>query len=213
MTQPDAEHLAHVYWLSGSPCSGKSSIAAAIAQKQGWQVYSCDEAFFRHQKLITPEAQPVFSRVMGLAQEELWMRSVERQVREEIILYQEEFPFILAELLALDAQRPVIAEGAALLPDLVLPYLQDARRYYAIVPSPEFQLAQYSKREWIHDHLNQCSDPQQAFRNWMERDIRFARHARAEAEQRGLACMIVDGKQTIEENTLAVERWFGVEQE
>jgi hypothetical protein len=211
MTQATAENLAHVYWLGGSPCSGKSSIAAAIAQQQGWEVYSCDEAFYRHLKLITPEAQPVFSRVMGLGQEELWMRNVERQVREEITIYQEEFPFILADLLALDPKRPVLAEGAALLPELVLPYLQDVRRYYAIVPTAEFQLGQYSKREWINDHLNQCSDPQQAFRNWMERDIRFARHARAEAEQRGLACMLVDGKQTIDENRLAVARWFGVE--
>jgi hypothetical protein len=203
------DKLAHIYWIGGSPCSGKSSIATMIAAKYGWGYYSCDEAFYRHLKLIDASAQPVFSRVMGLSQEELWMRPVERQLRDELQIYHEEFPFILADLLALDPTQPVIAEGAALRAELVQPLLLDAQHYIAIVPTPQFQLEHYSKRDWIQEHLSACSDPQQAFRNWMERDIRFARHVHADADARGLKCMVVDGGTTIEQNQVEVERWFG----
>lgn len=177
-THTNAEALAHVYWIGGSPCSGKSSITAALAAKYDWQVYSCDDAFYRHWKVITPAAQPTFARVLALAQEDLWM-------------------------------RPVIAEGAALLAEFVQPYLADPRRYIAIVPSAEFQLAHYSRREWIGAHLKACSDPQQAFRNWMERDIQYGLHAFAAAEARGLKTLIVDGRKTLAENLAQVETHFG----
>ncbi|MBE0695698.1 MAG: hypothetical protein IH586_02135 [Anaerolineaceae bacterium] len=204
-----SKNLAHIYWVGGSPCSGKSSIATALAAKYGWEYYSCDDAFYRHWKMVNAEDQPVFTRVMRLDQEVLWMRPVEQQVREEIEIYREEFPFILADLQALPRTRPVIAEGAALMPELVLSYLTQKERYIAIVPAAAFQLEHYSRREWITEHLNACSDPQQAFRNWMERDIRFAIQVRARAEESGLRTIVVDGERTIDEIRADVERYFG----
>src|SRR5687768_9267393 len=93
--------LAHVYWIGGSPCSGKSSIAEALAATYNMQLYKADDAYFRHTKGVTPERQPIFYKIAHLSADELWMRDVEEQVIEELALYREEFPLIVDDLLAL----------------------------------------------------------------------------------------------------------------
>lgn len=200
--------LAHVYWIGGSPCSGKTSIAKALAERYGFFYYDCDHAFYRHNEIVTPQQQPVFHRVMRLTSEALWMRPVEQQTAEEIAIYQEEFPLILEDLLALTTPQPVLAEGAALLPECVTPLLRDPHRAIWIVPEAEFQLHQYSQREWAREVVKDTSDPRQAFQNWMQRDIHFARYVRQEAEQRRLRVLVVDGQTSLAENIRLVEEHF-----
>ena len=202
--------LAHVYWMGGSPCSGKTSIARVLVERYGFSYYDCDHAFYRHSEIVTPQQQPVFYRVMRLSSEDLWMRPVEQQTREEIAIYREEFSFILEDLLALPTTAPVLAEGAALLPECVAPLLQDPRHAIWIVPAAEFQLRHYSRREWAGDVVKDTSNPQQAFQNWMERDIRFARFVRQEALQRNLRVLVVDGETSLAENIRLVEEHFNL---
>ncbi len=200
--------LRHVFWMGGSPCAGKTSIARDLVDRYRFQYYECDHAFYRHNETVTLENQPVFYRVMHLSSEALWMRPVEQQVCEEIEIYREEFLLILQDLLMLDGSQPVLAEGAALLPECVVPLLSSPRQAVWIVPTSEFQLDHYSRREWTGNILKDTSNPGQAFQNWMNRDIAFARFVRQEAEQRGLRVLVVDGKDSIEENIRRVEEHF-----
>jgi 2-phosphoglycerate kinase len=200
--------LANVYWIGGSPCSGKSSIANALAAAYGMQQYECDQAFYRHAKAIRPDQQPTFHAILQLSNDALWMRPVEQQTAAEIATYREEFPLILEDLLALPRSQPILAEGAALLPELVAPLLINIQQAIWIVPAPAFQLQYYSQREWAKDVVKDCSDPQQAYQNWMQRDIRFASFVRQAAEKRGLRTLAVDGQASIAENTDLVESHF-----
>jgi hypothetical protein len=202
---PLSHQLSHVYWIGGSPCSGKTSTAQALAKASGWRYFSCDDAFYRHAGLISPETQPVFDRVMHYSSEELWMRPVENQLNDELQIYREEFPLILADLLNLAVDRPVIAEGAALLPELVGPLLGSPHRAIWMVPTAGFQIEHYSRREWAKDIVKACSDPKQAFENWMERDIRFALEVRRQAERLGLRVLVVDGSQSPEQSSALVK--------
>jgi adenylylsulfate kinase-like enzyme len=46
--------LTQVYWLGGSPCAGKTTIAAIIAQEHSWQVYHLDryiDSYLQHRRL------------------------------------------------------------------------------------------------------------------------------------------------------------------
>ena len=135
--------LTHVYWMGGSPCAGKSSIADILAATYGLSLYRADEAYFRHEKVVTPEQHPIFYKLTHYSPQELWMRSVEQQVVEEMMLYREEFPLILEELLALPRSQSILAEGAALLPESVLPFLLEPQRAIWIIPTAEFQLHHY----------------------------------------------------------------------
>src|SRR5688572_13227921 len=76
--------LAHVYWIGGSPCSGKSSIAQELAETYGLQLYQADDAYVRHANVVTLERQPIFHKIVHLSPDELWMRAVEEQFIEEV---------------------------------------------------------------------------------------------------------------------------------
>lgn len=196
----------NIIWIGGSPCAGKSSIADAIAAERGWAVYRCDDEVERHAQLADPVRQPVFTRLNRLSCDELWMRPLDRQVAEEFAFYRDQFSLILDDLARFPSDRTVIAEGAALLPDLVDPAAVARHRAIWIVPARSFQLEHYAKRTWPANTLSQCTDRAAAWANWMERDIRFARAVASSA--RALACplLVVDGLHSLEDNIASVAR-------
>jgi hypothetical protein len=200
--------LAHVYWIGGSPCSGKSSIAEALADAYDLQLYKADDAYVRHAQVVTHERQPTFYRLVHFSPEELWMRPVEEQVADARQLYLEEFPMIVDDLLALPTSRPILAEGAALLPECVAPLLLEPHSAIWIVPTPEFQVEHYARRAWAQEVVRTCSSPQQAFQNWMQRDIWFATHVEQAARDLIMRTIVVDGTCSLIENRALVEHHF-----
>ncbi len=129
--------------------------------------------------------------------DDIWMRPVAEQVRHVIEIYREAFPMILADLQAMAGERPVLVEGAALLPDLVAPHLTGEQTVVYLIPTPPFQYETYARREWIDAILAQCEDPQQAFANWMARDVQFGQWVAETAAACKFPVIHVDGSQTI----------------
>jgi hypothetical protein len=201
--------LAHVYWIGGSPCSGKSSIATLLIEHGPATLYDCDTAFDAHQRRATPDAQPRLHRLTGLDWDAIWLRPVSELVQDELAIYGEEFGLILADLRALPFDRPILAVGAALLPELVALHLADPCQAIWVVPTGAFQRHHYARRPWIKDILAGCSQPEQAFANWMDRDEAFAQHVLRTARARGLATLVVDGQISIEDNAATIAAQFG----
>jgi 2-phosphoglycerate kinase len=199
-----ADALSHIWWIGGSPCSGKSSVAEALAAEFELSIYRCDDAYEQHRHLVDPVHFPIFHRLASASCDELWMRPVDTQVREEIDLYREEFRLIVDDLTALPAGRAVIAEGAALLPHLVHGLGIPWNRSIWLVPSPEFQREHYARREWRHQALAGCSNPGQAWANWMDRDIGFARFVTRDAAETGRVCITVDRSRPLDAILAAV---------
>ena len=79
-----------------------------------------------------------------------------------------------------------------------------------IVPTPEFQRRFYAGRQWVGPYLKDCADPAQAFENWMQRDILFARYITRTAAELGGTVLVVDGTKTIDDNVRLVERHLGL---
>lgn len=194
------ERLAHVLWLGGSPCSGKSTIAGRISARFGHRIYDCDDAWFRHGETASPALQPVLYRLARATAEEVWLeRAVEQQVREAIASYHELFPLIVADLFALPTESPIIAVGAALLPDLVSAAGIPLDRALWMIPTEPFQRHHYGLRDWRHDVLRATTDPEHAWENWMRRDATFAREVARQSEERGGQVILVDDARTIDE--------------
>ncbi len=195
--------MSHVCWLGGSPCSGKTTVGDRLAQRYGCRVYHCDEAFETH-KADMPAMQPI----LAMSWDAIWMRRRDELLRSELAIYRQEFPMIAADLRALPRDRPIIAEGTALLPELVA-QVADLRRALWLVPSPAFQRERYPLRgEWVQAVLSQCSDPAQAFENWMARDIAYAQEAAAQAARLGARVIVVDGSQSLDQVAALVDDWF-----
>lgn len=200
--------LSRVFWMGGSPCAGKSSIAEMLAEKYGLRVYHCDDAFERHRQSATEADQPVLRRLSKLSWDEIWMRPVEVQVESEFQIYREEFGMIVDDLLQLPQSPPILAEGSALLPECVVPLLSDPHHAVWIVPTPAFQLEHYSRRDWIHAILAECENPTQAFSNWMNRDIAFAAQVAQAATANGMKVISIDGSRPIDEIAGEVAKYY-----
>lgn len=204
--------LHQIYWVGGSPCSGKSTVTDALAARFDLQVYRCDDAYYQHQHLVTEERQPIFTRITRASCDELWLRPVPQQIAEALALYREEFPLILEDLRALAKIGPVIAEGAALLPDLLDAMGVIPECSIWIVPTEPFQRAHYALREWRHEVLAPCRDPELAWQNWMARDAGFAAAVAADARRLGRRLIVVDGTRSIADTIHDIAQWFGLAQ-
>ncbi|MEO7859571.1 MAG: hypothetical protein ABIU05_03865 [Nitrospirales bacterium] len=203
-----SEQLSHILWVGGSPCAGKSSIAHLLAQQYNLQTYSCDDHYEAHLKRATPDKHPLMSNAAGMTWDEVWMRPVDVLVTHELAFYREEFELVIEDLLAMPLSTPIIAEGASLLPECIAPILSHPNKAIWVVPTEEFQLKEYARREWVEDILSQCRDPQQAWQNWMGRDVGFARVVAEHATAQGLRVIEVDGSQSIEEHAKMVAEHF-----
>jgi len=204
--------LSHALWIGGSPCSGKSSIVERLSERHAFRSYRVDDAFGAHAARATADAQPHLYRVARMNWDEIWGRPVEVLLQDEIAVYREEWGMIVDDLLALPDDLPVIAEGAALLPELVHGVLSERRHAIWIVPTEAFQCEIYAHRgAWVDEILSQCAQPEQAFESWMARDAAYARWVQREARRLGLEVHVVDGRRSIDENAAIVEARFGLD--
>ena len=123
------------------------------------------------------------------------MRSPEEMADEEWRFYEEIFPYVKSYLIK-NQDRPLLVEGAGLLPHLVKELECPASSYLCLTPTADFQKKHYKQREWVPYVLEGTTNPEQAFENWMQRDILFAQMVRQEAMKLGYPSPITDGSQS-----------------
>ena len=205
------ERLSHVFWMGGSPSSGKSSIATVLAEAYDIRVYHVDEAFDNHRERVTPAEQPMLLKWMTTPWNELWMRPVSVLLKEAIAYHEELFDMILDDLLSLAGRKPILVEGTSLLPERVHELLSGRQQALWVIPTDRFQKAQYADRgAWVEGLLRECDNPERVFINWMDRDLAFTKWMTAQISGLGLAYIEVDGKRSVAENAGVAARHFGL---
>ena len=200
--------LKNVFWLGGSPCSGKSSISEILAGRFDLDVYHVDEVFETHQQDLKPAQQPTLTKWLASSCNERWMQPLDRLVEDAIACYREHFDLIINDIAAGPSGKSLLVEGTALLPREVAGILSKRSDAIWIIPTSNFQREHYAKREWARTIVEQCDHPEKAFYNWMERDIQFAQWITAEVSVLNLELLNVDGSRTIAENAEDVARHF-----
>ena len=200
--------MAEIFYIGGSPCSGKSTVAEMLAKKYGFQYFKQDDYLETYIDRGVQEGHELFRKISHMSMEEMWMRPPAVLCAEEIALYEVMFSYSVNDISALPKGYAIIAEGAGFMPDLVKRINVDKLHYICIVPTKEFQVRMYTKREWISEYLSDCSNQNKAFENWMERDALFAETVLREAKDLGYASLVVDGLKSIEANFAAVEGVF-----
>jgi hypothetical protein len=200
--------LRQAYWLGGSPCAGKSSVADRLVERHALTLYRCDDAFGRHLAQCNGAEHPALFAISQMTWDEIWMRPVDVQVAAELAAYREEWGMILEDLRRLPPERPILVEGCALLPELVAPPAPPQAALW-FVPVPAFQRTHYAQRGFRQEILAQCRDPQQAWENWMQRDEQFGLHVAASAARRGYTVEWIDGRRSLDELTALAAAHFG----
>lgn len=160
-----------IWFISGSPCSGKSTAAEHIKQDYGAYYYKVDDDLEKFISRAAEKGKKSCSACRRMSPDEIWMRDPQIQCDEEFAIYAEIAEYVFAELDSLDAEL-IVTEGAAYTPEVMAH--SGIRDYIALVPSPDFQVSRYRQREWVPYVLKGCRDPEKAFDNWMRRDMLFA---------------------------------------
>jgi hypothetical protein len=211
ITHPKTQQLfSQAYILGGSPCSGKSTIAKRLSRQYQMQYYKVDDHENAHARKVQPDRHPVMDRYSKMNWEQIWMRPVALQVKEELAYYRERFELIVQDLSKYDPGKSLILEGAAYLPELLQQNQANPERVLFLVPTRAFQIHHYRQRGWIQPILNACSDPVQAFDNWMMRDYHFGQAILQQAKDRNYATLVVDGKQDMDAQYAHVRVFFGL---
>ncbi|WP_430510173.1 hypothetical protein [Gottfriedia solisilvae] len=199
-----------IYWIGGSACAGKSTLANMIADKYKMDLYSCDEHFYEHLSNISAINYPAMYKVSKMnANEAFYLRDIEEQLSVYTQSFIEDFQFVMNDILNTHTSS-IVVEGNQLLPSLVFPYLRKKQNAVWIIPTESFQKNHYKKREWLKDILESTDDPTVSFDNWMKRDALFAKYIYHEAKKLKLQTLLVDGSNNIDENFNYIERIFGL---
>lgn len=202
------DQLKNVFWLGGSPCAGKSSISEILASRFDLDVYHVDEAFETHVQSLDAVHQPALAKWCASSWNERWMQPIDNLLQDVIACYQEHFALVRTDILGRSRQKSLLVEGTALLPRQVVGLLSNTNQAIWITPSEGFQREHYAKRVWAREIVDQCSNPEVAFQNWMERDIRFAKWIEAEVTTLNLPQFKIDGSRTIAESAERVAAHF-----
>ena len=208
--------LAHVLWIGGPPDSGKTTITQLLADRYRLQAYHFDRREKDHIRRADPARHPALHalgtdlRVLGERawQEGYWVRRpVEDMARGTIATWSERVSLAVEDLLALPADRPIVAEGPGFFPAAILLLLASPRQAIWLVPSETFKRESHARRGKSAWRAN-LSDPERAYRNHVERDLLLAEHYRWQARELGGPLIEVDGSRPVEEVAAAVEAHF-----
>ena len=191
--------------IGGSPCSGKSTVAERISKEYGAYYFKVDDFLDEFISIAAKKGCPVCKNSTRMTPNEIWMREPSIQCEDEFHIYDEISELIFEHLEKLEADN-IVTEGAAYTPRIMKNHRNN--EYISIIPAPDFQISHYKEREWVNYILEGCSDKQQAFNNWMERDFLFAKKVEVECKESGIPYIVNDGTKTKDEIFHIVKELF-----
>ena len=203
--------IKNIYFIGGSPCGGKSTVAEALSKKYDLYYFKVDDLLDQYIQMGASKGYEICSKLAVMNSEQIWMRDPALQCKEELLFYEEVCNFWVDDLYQVTTQRGIITEGAAYFPILMKKLQVPYNRYISITPTAEFQVFHFKKREWVPYILEGCSDKEAAFSKWMERDILFAEDVRKQCEKLQYLSLTNNGEMTIEEMITRTAVHFGLE--
>lgn len=197
---------AHVFWIGGSPCAGKTSIANALAAKYHGNAYHFDRTENDHIARSNEATNPDLMAFLAMDMDERWLtRSPGSMARNAIASWQARFPLVLEDVRALPTNAPLFAEGPGLFPGCVAPQLINPHQAVWLVTTEPLCAA--VRRQRGGSALG-TSDPALALRNIVRRDLRMARYVKRQAAARHLTCHEVDRSRSLARMLALVEEQF-----
>ena len=86
---------APIYWIGGSSCGGKSTLARRLADEHGMALYSCDEHYEEHLLGISDQAPSAMRTVSRMSADEIfYARSVSEQLSTYVDVLMEDFAHV-----------------------------------------------------------------------------------------------------------------------
>jgi len=206
-----AASLTHVRWIAGGTGAGKSTVARILERRFGAVVYDGDRAEHGWLSRCIPEKHPHLHAAIRLSKEERAALSPEEKFAGMASRHGETIGFVVADLLATPADRPVLVDWFGNTPRDIAPLLSWPDQAVFLLPAKEFR---------AHSLGTRFADPDRARANWgsldtavalanrLGRDELWDAEIRRQAAETGLAVLDVDGTRDPESIAGAVASRF-----
>jgi adenylate kinase family enzyme len=158
------EYLKNVYFVTGTPCGGKTTISRALGKKHGFMVYDVDEQFPAHQQIADSNFQPAMNKEFKNA-DEFFGRSVEEYKKWLVDNTREQLDFVLLDLIRLSQNQVVLCDCHLRIEEADV--LTDVSRAVFLIKEPKNLVDEYSNRIDHHDFrdfINSSTDIEKAKR-------------------------------------------------
>lgn len=156
------EYLKNVYFVTGTPCGGKTTISRELAKRHNLLVYDIDEQFAKHQKISSSDFQPSMTKVFKDA-DEFFGRTVEEYRQWLIDNTREQLDFVLLDLIRFSQNQIVLCDCHLTLEEA--DKLTEASRIVFLIKEPSNIVDDYCNRpdhQDFREFINSASDPEKA---------------------------------------------------
>lgn len=202
-------YLKNVYFITGTPCGGKTTISRALAKKHGFMIYDVDEEFAKHKALSNRLDQPSMNREFTNA-DEFFYRPYEEYGQWLIENTREQLDFVILDLIRLSQNQIVICDLHLTLRQAAAITTSD--HIVFLLRDPHNIIADYCGRPDHRDftnYINSASDPEYAKQN-CNRTLESINIDNYEAIKQSSYYWLERDQNSTVENTLSlVEQHFG----
>lgn len=148
------EYLKNVYFITGTPCGGKTTISRKLAKKHGIELFDIDEEFDRHREISDEEHQPNMNKAFADA-DEFFNRSVSEYRNWLVDNSREQLDFVILDLIKKAQDKKVICDCHLTLE--MARVITDPSRIVFMLRKPVDLVDEYCNRpdhqvfsDWIH---------------------------------------------------------------
>ncbi len=204
--------LSHVLWIGGGTDAGKTTVARALAKRYGLQLYNYDHHdLAQHQRLAQTSAY--HQNWLNASMEERWIiPEPEALVQRTLRSFQDRHPLVIEDLLALEKEPMIIAEGFGFTPEMIMPILSRKNQAIWLVPTESFKWDSMKQRGKFTRRL-EWSNPERAINNLFSRDLLLVERVKEQVQANNLMLIEVDDSRSVEEVIMLVEQHFELKKE
>ncbi|MCR5755231.1 MAG: shikimate kinase [Acetatifactor sp.] len=156
------EYLRNVYFITGTPCGGKTTVSRALGEKYGIPVYDIDEQFTVHQQMSDRAFQPNMNRNFKDA-DEFFGRSVEEYKKWLLDNTREQLDFVLLDLIRLSQDQVILCDCHLTMEEAK--QITDPSRIVFMIKEPKDLVEDYCNRpdhQGFRDFIHSATDYEKA---------------------------------------------------
>lgn len=205
------EFLKNVYFITGTPCGGKTTISRELAKRHNLLVYDIDEQFENHQKISNATFQPAMNKVFKDA-DEFFGRTVDAYKKWLLDNTREQLDFVLLDLISLSRNQIVLCDCHLTMEQAEK--ITEPSRIVFLIKEPSNIIDDYCNRpdhQGFCDFINSASNVEKAKEtcNTTLRSLNEKQYSDIKASD--YFWIERTSKSTVEETVKKVERYFGLE--
>ena len=204
------EYLKNVYFVTGTPCGGKTTISKELAKRHDLLVYDIDEEFEKHRKLSNPDYQPSMNKNFKDA-DEFFGRTVEEYKQWLISNTREQLDFVLMDLICLSQNQKVVCDCHLTMEQAQM--ITEPSRVVFLIREPKNLVDEYCNRpdhQGFNNFIHSASDVKKAKEtcNATLRSLNEKHYC--DIKESGYFWLERTPQSTVEETAGKVERHFGL---